>query len=127
MSVVQRHIFICNAKKPEGIPDCTEKSGQDIMEAFKSAIYNRNKESEILVSGSSCLGICNFGPAAVVYPEGHWYSGIKIDEVEKIVEQHLINGTPVTDREDIDEATIQSEQKAWHERMRAKFAKKGKL
>lgn len=127
MSVIKRHIFICNAKKPEGIPDCTEKSGQEILDAFKAEIYRLNKENEILVSGSSCLGVCEYGPTAVVYPEGFWYTKISKDDVSQIVEKHLIGGNPIIDRDNLDEAKIKSEQKSWHEKMRAKFERKGKL
>lgn len=127
MSVVKRHIFICNAKKPDGIPDCSEKSGQAILDAFKSEIYKLNKEDEVMVSGSSCLGICDHGPTAVVYPEGFWYTKITLEDIPEIIQKHLLGGSPLTNRENLSEEKIKTTQKEWHGKMRAKFERKGKM
>lgn len=126
MSVVQKHVFVCTKQKPEGIADCAEKKGTDVFNALKAQIYKMGKESEILVSESGCMGVCNFGPTVVVYPEAHWYTRVQADEIPKIIEEHLIGGTPV-DRENLTENEIKGEHQSWHVKSRMHMVKHGIL
>ena len=48
-----------------------------------------------MVTNTGCLGVCNKGPIVVVYPEGTWYGNVKVEDVEKIVEQHIEGGKVV--------------------------------
>ena len=41
------------------------------------------------MAGVTCLGPCTLGPTVLVYPDGVWYSGVKVEDVEEIVEEHL--------------------------------------
>jgi (2Fe-2S) ferredoxin len=59
------------------------------------AIEDNDLSSEVMVTNTGCFGICDKGPVAVVYPEGVWYGGLTEDSVEKIVEQHLLQGIAV--------------------------------
>ncbi len=126
MSVVKKHLFVCTAQKPQGIPDCSEKGGGDLLTAFKAAIYRANLEKDVLISGCGCIGVCNYGPNVVVYPEGVWYTGVKMEEVQKIVDEHLVNGRKL-DRATLDESMIQAEQQSWHMKIRMKMKTEGQL
>ncbi len=50
---------------------------------------------KIRVSKSGCLGRCSLGPCMVVYPEGIWYNYASFDDIDEIVNTHILNGEPV--------------------------------
>lgn len=51
----------------------------------------------VLRTKADCLRICEQGCVAVVYPEGTWYAGLDIEKLDRVIDEHLIGGTPVED------------------------------
>lgn len=44
------------------------------------------------VNKSGCMGRCEFGPTAVIYPQGVWYHYETRADLDEILQQHLLNG-----------------------------------
>ncbi len=93
----KKHVFICTNQRPEGHPRgcCREKGSEAIRDRLKDALKERGLLGKIRPNTSGCLDACEFGPSMVVYPDNIWYGGITVDDVEEIVEAHLVGGTPV--------------------------------
>ena len=104
------HVLIC------GGTGCTSSGSVKIMEAMNNEIAAMGLAEEVKVVGTGCFGLCALGPIMIVYPEGTFYSNVKVDDVHEIVEEHLLKGRPVerlvyheTKSEDIHHATSLSE------------------
>ena len=50
---------------------------------------------KVRVNKAGCLDRCAQGPVAVVYPQGVWYTYVDQDDIDEIVDSHLINGQVV--------------------------------
>ena len=49
-------------------------------------------DKEIKVVRTGCFGLCEMGPVVIVYPEGAFYARVKEENVEEIVQEHLVKG-----------------------------------
>ena len=75
---------------------CTSSNSTKIIEALKEQIREHGLENEVNVVRTGCFGLCALGPIMIVYPEGSFYSMVKVEDVPEIVEEHLLKGRVVT-------------------------------
>ncbi len=50
----------------------------------------------IRVNSAGCLDRCEEGPVIVIYPEGTWYTYVDRDDINEIIDEHLVHGRVVT-------------------------------
>ena len=50
---------------------------------------------KVRINTAGCLDRCSEGPVLVVYPEGVWYTYVDQDDVDEIIDKHLVNGVIV--------------------------------
>lgn len=93
----EKHIFVCiNERAPGALrKSCGKESGTAIATRFKELIKENKLRTKVRAQRSSCFDICEQGPIAVVYPEGVFYKGIDLSDVDEIFEQHILNNNPV--------------------------------
>lgn len=97
MSYYTRHIFFCNNIRKNSKACCSQFGAQQIYRYTKDKCRDQNQlgKGKIGVSESRCLGRCESGPVAVVYPDNIWYQYIDEDDIDEIITKHLLNGKPV--------------------------------
>ena len=88
------HIFVCTNTRPPVHPrgSCGENNAMAIMEKFGMGIEKRMLFGKALLSNTGCMGPCSTGPVVVVYPDGVWYKGVQPDDVDEILDSHIVNG-----------------------------------
>jgi len=94
-----KHIFICTNQKAEGKACCGETRGMELVNKFKEVLRDKGLQGKVRAQRSGCLDACGNGPALVIYPEGNYYGQVTINDVERIVEQHIQNNQKLADLE----------------------------
>lgn len=80
------HVLVC------GGTGCTSANAPAIIEALEAQIAEKGLADEVKVVQTGCHGLCALGPIMIVYPEGCFYSEIRVEDVPEIVEEHLLKG-----------------------------------
>jgi (2Fe-2S) ferredoxin len=97
MSYYQRHVFFCCNQRNDGRACCNDKGASRVRD------YAKQKTRELGLAGpgklrinqAGCLDRCEEGPVIVVYPDAVWYRYVDEEDVDEIIEEHLIHGRPV--------------------------------
>ncbi len=87
--MIRSHVLIC------GGTGCTSGGSQAIGEKLQREIDRLGLTDEIKIVRTGCFGLCANGPVMIVYPEGTFYSHVKVEDVTDIAEEHLLKGRVV--------------------------------
>ena len=93
----ERHIFFCLNERKNGEASCAQHHARKAFDQCKQKIREADLsgQGQVRVNQAGCLGRCDQGPVAVVYPEGTWYTFVDEADINDIVESHLKAGKPV--------------------------------
>jgi len=89
----EAHVFCCTNRRPAGHPRgcCAEKNGEalrDHMKAKAKALGLKN----VRINNAGCLDRCELGPNLVIYPEGVWYHCPTKEDIDEVLQKHLVEG-----------------------------------
>ena len=84
--MIRAHVLIC------GGTGCTSSGSKTLQEAFNNSLEKFGLTEEIKMVQTGCFGLCALGPIVIVYPDGTFYSRVTPEDVDLIVEEHLLKG-----------------------------------
>ncbi len=97
MSYFKHHVFFCCNQRAPG-ETCCNNAG-----ATAAQTYAKDRIGELKLKGvgkvrinkAGCMDRCDSGPVLVVYPEEVWYSYVDTEDIEEIIQEHLVHGRVV--------------------------------
>ena len=84
----EKHILVCLGT------GCTSSKSPKIAEKLEKMIREKNIDNVRIVK-TGCFGLCSQGQIIIIRPEDTFYSLVTLDDVEEIIESHIINGKVV--------------------------------
>jgi NADP-reducing hydrogenase subunit HndC len=87
--MIRSHVLIC------GGTGCTSSGSANIQSEFEKALGKYDLTEEVKLVRTGCFGLCALGPVVIIYPDGTFYSRVSPDDVDEIVEEHLLKGRRV--------------------------------
>ena len=89
MEFFRAHVLVC------GGTGCVSSGSNALIERFEEQLVQQGLEKEVKVVRTGCFGLCEAGPVVIVYPEGTFYSRVRVEDVDEIVVEHLLKGRTV--------------------------------
>ena len=80
---------------------CVANGSMEVFHRFEEVVADRGlsisvqldrRESDYVLSRSGCQGFCQMGPLVTLYPQGIFYTRVKPEDVEEIVDKTLLQG-----------------------------------
>jgi len=93
----RHHVFFCLNQREAG-KECCAAQGAERLQSFAKARIKSlglSGQGSIRINKAGCLDRCELGPVLVVYPQGTWYTAIDEQDIEDIIQSHLIGGNIV--------------------------------
>jgi (2Fe-2S) ferredoxin len=94
MSYYQRHVFFCCNQRAAGEACCNNHGAQEMRDYAKKRVKELGiaGKGKVRVNQAGCLDRCEEGPVLVIYPEEVWYTYVDRQDVDEIIDQHLLHG-----------------------------------
>ncbi len=92
----EAHVFCCTNRRPAGHPRgcCAERDGEALRDHMKSRAKDLGLKN-VRINSAGCLDRCELGPTLVIYPEGVWYSCPTKEDINEVLETHMVKGQRV--------------------------------
>ena len=90
MAIARTHLLVC------GGTGCSSSNSQALIDELNKELTEKGLAGEAQVIKTGCFGLCALGPVVVVYPEGCFYSRVKLEDIPEIVDEHILKGRIVT-------------------------------
>ncbi len=97
MSYYHRHVFFCCNQRDAPEKCCANAGAAAMREYAKGRIkaLGLNGRGQVRINKAGCLDRCEEGPIVVVYPEAVWYTYVDRDDIDEIIDRHVVGGEVV--------------------------------
>lgn len=97
MGHFKHHVFFCTNQREPGQVCCGARGADELRNYAKDRVkalgLNQAALGErVRINSAGCLDRCDDGPVLVIYPEGIWYTYIDRDDIDEIIDSHLVQG-----------------------------------
>ena len=94
MSYYDKHVFFCCNKREAPEKCCADSGALDMQQYAKGRIkaLGLNGPGHVRINKAGCLDRCEEGPVLVVYPDAVWYTYVDRDDIDEIIDRHLVGG-----------------------------------
>lgn len=88
------HVFFCVNQREGGEACCAAKGAQALRDYAKKKIklLKLSGPGQCRINNAGCMDRCNEGPVIAIYPEGTWYTYVDQDDIDEIIDEHLVLG-----------------------------------
>jgi (2Fe-2S) ferredoxin len=89
----QHHVFFCLNQREDGKSCCATKGAEAAFDYMKSRVkaLALNGQDKVRINRAGCFDRCGEGPILVIYPQAVWYTFVDNEDIEEIIQRHLIN------------------------------------
>jgi (2Fe-2S) ferredoxin len=97
MSFYKHHVFFCTNQRDDGRQSCNDCNAQSLRDYAKKQCKEKgiSGPGRVRINSAGCLDRCGEGPVLVIYPEETWYQYVDREDIDEIIEEHLIKGNIV--------------------------------
>ncbi len=91
------HVFFCLNQRDNGEACCMDKGAEAAFDHMKARVkkLGLSGQDKVRVNRSGCLDRCGEGPLLVIYPQAIWYTFVDFEDIDEIIDSHIINGKTV--------------------------------
>ena len=94
----ERHVFFCTNERPTGHPrGCCKAKGSEGLRNYMKAKAKEMGLKRVRINNAGCLDRCELGPTMVIYPEGVWYRCNTIEDVDRVLSEHVQKGCRISE------------------------------
>lgn len=89
----EAHVFCCTNRRAAGHPrgSCADKGSEALRDYMKDRARALGLK-KVRINSAGCLDRCELGPTMVIYPEGVWYAVSTKEEIDEVLQAHLVEG-----------------------------------
>ena len=85
----EKQIFVCTNDRKGESPSCGDNHGEEIFKQLRQIAKDRGLHPMMRVAQAKCLGKCGLGGNIMVYPDGVWHQGVRVEDVPALANKYL--------------------------------------
>lgn len=96
-SYYRHHVFFCTNQREDGGQCCQQQDALGMRQYAKKRIkeLGLRGKGQVRINTAGCLDRCGEGPVVVVYPDNVWYTWVDKEDIDEIINEHLLHGRVV--------------------------------